>query len=315
MRLASLPGSLPDMKNPKHPIRRLASISALHQALQVPRPTHSLVSVVDLRAMQARTEQTISYSFYTIAFKTLDGGQLRYGQQHYDFDEGVMIFTAPHQAVRLETDVPVLVEGCLVVVHPDFLQGYPLARKIAEYGFFSYAAREALHLSAAEQQQVLDMMHRLAEAVAAPITSFTQDIIVAHLDLLLTYCNQFYHRQFLTRRVASHDVVTRFEELLTTYVAGDQLAEHGQPSVQELAGRLHLSANYLSDLLRTYTGLTARQHLQHKLLAHAKELLTTTSLSVGEVAYRLGFEHSQSFNRFFKQHATVSPLDYRLSVN
>ena len=299
------------MKRPPHPLHHIGSISALHQTLHVPPPTHPLVSVVDLRRMQARTAQTISYNFYTIAFKQLDGGHLRYGQQHYDFDAGVMIFTAPHQTVRLEADVPVMVEGCLVVVHPDFLKGCPLARKITAYTFFSYAANEALHLSAAEQQQVLAMMHRLAHEVAAPVTAFTQDIIVAHLDLLLTYCNQFYHRQFLTRQVASHDLVARFEQVL----AGGELAERGLPSVQELAGQLHLSANYLSDLLRTHTGLNARQHIQQQLLNYAKQLLTTTSLSVGEVAYRLGFEHSQSFNRFFKQHAALSPLDYRLAVN
>lgn len=303
------------MKSPKHPLHHVHSISALHQTLHVPPPTHPLVSVVDLRRMQARTAQTISYNFYTIAFKQLDGGHLRYGQQHYDFDEGVMIFTAPHQTVRLEADVPVMVEGCLVVVHPDFLKGYPLARKITAYTFFSYAANEALHLSAAEQQQVLAMMHRLAQEVAAPITAFTQDIIVAHLDLLLTYCNQFYHRQFLTRKVASHDLVSRFEQLLSATLASGELAERGLPSVQDLAGQLHLSANYLSDLLRTHTGLNARQHIQQQLLHYAKQLLTTTSLSVGEVAYRLGFEHSQSFNRFFKQHAAVSPLDYRLTIN
>jgi len=303
------------MKAPRQPLHAITSISALHQTLQVPKPTHPLVSVVDLRQMQARTEQTIAYSFYTIAFKQLDGGQLRYGQQYYDFDEGVMIFTAPHQTVRLEADVPVLVQGCLVVVHPDFLQGYPLARKITEYGFFGYAAKEALHLSAAEQQQVLGMMQRLAQEVAAPLTAFSQDIIVAHLDLLLTYCNQFYHRQFLTRKATSHDVVSRFEQLLQACILSEQLAERGLPSVQALAEQLHLSPNYLSDLLRTHTGLSARQHIQHKLLDHAKHLLATTSLSVSEVAYRLGFEHSQSFNRFFKQQATISPLDYRLAVN
>lgn len=303
------------MKSSRPPLNHLRSISALHQTLQVPKPTHPLISVVDLRAIQARTQQTISYSFYTIAFKKLTGGQLRYGQQHYDFDEGVLIFTAPHQTVRLESEVPVMLEGCLVVVHPDFLQGYPLARKITEYGFFGYAVNEALHLSAAEQQQVLDMMQRLAQEVAAPITAFTQDLLVAHLDLLLTYCNQFYHRQFLTRRAASHDVVSRFEQLLAEYVAGDQLPSRGLPSMQELAGQLNLSANYLSDLLRTHTGLTARQHVQQKLLDYAKQLLTTTTLSVGEVAYRLGFEHSQSFSKFFKQHAAVSPLQYRLSVH
>jgi AraC family transcriptional activator of pobA len=300
---------------PAAPLHRIRSVSALHHALQVPPPTHPLVSVTDLRRMQARTARTISYNFYTIALKKLDGGHLRYGQQHYDFDEGVMIFTAPHQTVRLEAEVPVMVEGCLVAVHPDIFQGYPLAQKITGYTFFSYAANEALHLSAPEQEQVLAMMSRLGHELTAPVTAFTQDLVVAHLDLLLTYCNQFYHRQFLTRKVASHDVVSRFEQLLAAALASGEVAEQGLPSVQALAAQLHLSANYLSDLLRAHTGMSARQHVQQQVLVYAKQLLSTTALSVGEVAYRLGFEHSQSFNRFFKQHMAISPLDYRLSIN
>lgn len=284
--------------------------------LGLPKPKHPLVSVVHLDAVLSSLdalEAYSSYSYYCIALKMNFEGKMKYGQQYYDFNEGVMTFTAPGQVTHVEVPSATPVSGYLLMVHPDFFQTYPLASRVKEYGFFSYAVHEALHLSDSEEQMIADMMTNIEREIAMSIDAFSQDVIVSHIDLLLNYANRFYNRQFITRKLANNDILTRLEALLDAYFASDKIQQAGPPSVQYIAGQLHISPNYLSDMLRAHTGQSTKQHIQNKLLDKAKELLTTTPLSVSEIAYRLGFEYPQSFNKLFKSKTDLSPLEYRQS--
>lgn len=193
------------------------------------------------------------------------------------------------------------------------MAGYPLAQKIHEYGFFTYAANEALHVSEPEREVLLGLFRTMEAELASRLDEFSQDVVIAQLDLLLTYANRFYKRQFLTRKAVHHDLLQRLEATLAESFRPERLPEQGIPTVQHLAEQLHVSPSYLSDLLRTLTGQSAQQHIHDKLIERAKEQLSTTSRSVSEVAYALGFEHSQSFSRFFKTKTAVSPLAFRRS--
>lgn len=306
------------MKNQPVPPHIIPSISAIHKWLGLPKPAHPLVSVIDLNNLSIQVnvlEQAFAYSFYSINLKKNFDWKVKYGQQHYDYDEGVMTFQAPGQVLKVDADGPIQVEGYSLFIHPDFFTGYPLAAKIRQYGFFSYAVHEALHLSDAEEQLVMGIMENLSREINSSIDTFSQDLIISHIDLLLNYANRFYHRQFITRKPANFDVLTKLEALLDDHFRLDRLAESGPPSVQLLADQLRFSPKYLSDLLKTHTGLNAKQHIQNRLIEKAKEILTTTSLSVSEIAFMLGFEYPQSLNKLFKNKTNVSPLEYRASFN
>lgn len=306
------------MKNQLLPPHIIPSISVIHKWLDLPKPTHPLVSVIDLKNLSAQVpilEQAFAYSFYGINLKKNFDWKVKYGQQHYDYDEGVMTFQAPGQVLKVDADGPIQVEGYSLFIHPDFFTGYPLAAKIRQYNFFSYAVHEALHLSDAEEQLIMGIMENLSREINSSIDTFSQDVIISHIDLLLNYANRFYHRQFITRKPASFDVLTKLETLLDDHFRTDRLAESGPPSVQLLADELHFSSKYLSDLLKTHTGMNAKQHIQNRLIEKAKEILTTTSLSVSEIAFMLGFEYPQSLNKLFKNKTNVSPLEYRASFN
>jgi AraC family transcriptional activator of pobA len=306
------------MKKQQVPPHIISSISGIHKWLDLPKPAHPLVSVFDLKNLSTPVdvmEQAFAYSFYSINLKKNFDGKIKYGQQNYDFDEGVMTFLAPGQVVKVDSDGPIRLEGYSLSVHPDFFNGYPLAAKIRQYSFFSYAVHEALHLSDAEEQLIIGIMENLSREINSSIDTFSQDLIISHIDLLLNYANRFYHRQFITRKPASFDVLTKFETLLGEHFSADHLAESGPPSVQLVADQLNFSSKYLSDLLKTHTGLNAKQHIQNRLIEKAKELLTTTSLSVSEIAFMLGFEYPQSLNKLFKNKTNLSPLKYRASFN
>lgn len=226
-----------------------------------------------------------------------------------------MYFIAPNQVFQFEEIVLSEVKGTVLVVHPDFLQGYPLATAVKNYGYFSYSSNEALHLSEREEKMVLEILGNVRCETEANMDAFTQDLLVSNIDLLLKYCDRFYNRQFLTRKKASNDLLSKLENLLDDYFKRDKPATGGIPTVQFIAQELNLSANYLSDMLRTYTGQTTQQHIQNRLIGKAKELLSTTGLSVSEIAYQLGFEHPQSFHRLFKNQTSVSPVQFRESFN
>lgn len=302
----------------KTPIK-VSSINAMHQALGLKRPSNPLISVFSFDDVKVDPETILSSvitDFYAVALKKdCAGGKFKYGQQYYDFEEGIMYFTAPQQVLQFENVLLNEVEGFVLVVHPDFLQGYPLASTIKDYGFFSYTANEALFLSEKEEKSIMDIIDNVGQEIDANMDSFTQDLLVSNLDLLLKYCDRFYNRQFLTRKKINSDLLSKLETLLDEYFKNDQLIIHGIPTVHFVAEKLNLSANYLSDMLRVQTGQTTQQHIQNRLVEKAKELLSTTEMSVSEIAYQLGFEHPQSFHRLFKNRTSVSPLEFRASFN
>lgn len=304
-------------KNMKTPAK-IASISALHQFLGLKSPSNPLISVFNFDDVKLDTEtilSTITTDFYVIALKKdCAGGKCKYGQNYFDFDEGIMYFIAPHQVLQFEDVLLNSVRGFVMVVHPDFLQSYPLAAKIKDYGYFSYTNNEALFLSEKEEKSIFDIIENVQSEINTNMDAFTQDLLVSNIDLLLKYCDRFYNRQFLTRKKNNNDLLSKLENLLDDYFKND-LIENGIPSVQFFAEKLNLSPNYLSDMLRVQTGQTTQQHIQNRVIEKAKELLSTTHLSVSEIAYQLGFEHPQSFHRLFKKFSTLSPLEYRASFN
>ncbi|WP_343558899.1 helix-turn-helix transcriptional regulator [Sphingobacterium sp.] len=303
------------MKTPE----KVSSISTLHQFLGLKRPTNPLISVFNFDDVKLEPETILSAvttDFYVIALKKdCAGGKCRYGQQYYDFNEGIMYFIAPHQVLQFDDILLNGVRGFVLVVHPDFLHGYGLASDIKEYGYFSYTANEALHLSEKEEKTIFDIIDNLGGEIEGNMDTFSQDLLVSNLDLLLKYCDRYYNRQFLTRKKVNSDLLSKLELLLDDYFKNDKLTINGIPSVHSIADQLHLSANYLSDMLRVQTGQTTQQHIQNRLIEKAKELLSTTSMSVSEIAYRLGFEHPQSFHRLFKSRTSLSPLEFRSSLN
>lgn len=296
-----------------------SSISALHRALGLPKPLHPLVSLVnyaDIRMTPEDQARPLVMDFYKISFKSNFRGQVKYGQQYYDFEEGGLSFFAPNQVIT-----PTVAaededySGYTLLVHPDFLRPYPLGRTIKDYGFFAYAVAEALCLSEGEKTIIVALFTAIERELARNLDGFSQDILVTQIEQLLGYSNRFYHRQFLTRKAAHHDLVAQVEALLSQYLTTEQPLVTGLPTVQYLADQLRISPRYLSDLLRLHTGQNAQQHIQHHVVEKAKELLTTRALSVAEVGYQLGFEHSQSFNKFFKNQTAQTPLAFRQSFN
>jgi len=296
------------------------SISEKHRLLSLPEPLHPLVSVIrisDIRFTEDIVWEHFSLNFYCISLKRNIAGKIKYGQQYYDYDKGLMTFVAPKQVLSL--DAPLIDDvsppsGYALFFHPDFLYKHPLATTIKNYGFFSYGVNEALHLSEKEEKNIVEIFLKIDEEYQH-IDRHTQDIILSQIDLLLNYSNRFYERQFITRKAINHDVLTKMETLLNEYFNNGETLRNGPPTVESLADQLHLSPHYLSDLLRSLTGQNAQQHIQGKLIEKAKEYLTITNLSVAEIAYQLGFEYPQSFNKLFKKKTNISPLEFRQTFN
>jgi AraC family transcriptional regulator, transcriptional activator of pobA len=291
------------------------SISEQHRLLSLPRPQHPLVSVFkyeDIKYNSEELSKNFVLNFYCVAIKKNFKGKLKYGQNFYDFDEGVMSFISPNQLLSVIADESPT-EGYCLVFHPGFIAQYPLAKTIKQYGFFSYALNEGLHLSEKEEAMITTILQNIEQEYASSIDNFSQDVMVSHIELLLNYCNRFYNRQFITRKKVSTDLLANLETILSNYYADEKVS--GLPTVQYISGRLNVSANYLSDMLRNLTGQTTQQHIHQYLIDKAKETLTTTSLSVSEIAYQLGFEYPQSFNKLFKSKTSFSPLQFRQSFN
>jgi AraC-like DNA-binding protein len=303
------------MENKHH---KFESISDAHKAFGLPKPRHPLISLVgshDARLADVRGPSgSHVLNFYKISYRPKLSPRLRYGQHYYDFDEGGLLFAAPNQLIGKSQgeDGP---EGeCslyALLIHPDFFLGYPLARTIRQYGFFSYSVNEALHLSEAEKATVVGIFEMIKEELNSRIDDFSQDVVVAQIGLLLSYANRFYKRQFITRKAVNSDVLQRLEDILSDYFGHGQSLSRGLPTVQFLADQVNLSPSYLSDMLRSLIGQNAQQYIHSKLIEKAKERLSTTSLTVSEVAYELGFEHSQSFSKLFKTKTNLSPLEFR----
>ncbi|MGV8091802.1 MAG: helix-turn-helix domain-containing protein [Mangrovibacterium sp.] len=284
----------------------------------LPKPKHPLVSVFRY-SENFKAEPTLpehrTFGFYAISIKKNYAGKLKYGQRYYDFDSGVMTFISPNQILSHKQGDITPTEGVTLLFHPDFLAGYPLAKTIKNYGFFSYEVSEALHLSEQEEEILENIFRNIEREYQCNIDQFSQDVIIAQIELLLQYSNRFYNRQFITRKIANDEILIRLENLLNDYFNDENLSENGLPTVQFISTRLNISPNYLSDMLRSITGQTTQQHIHNKLIDKAKELLTTTNLSVSEIAYQLGFEYPQSFNKLFKKKTDISPLEFRQSFN
>jgi AraC family transcriptional activator of pobA len=296
------------------------SISEKHRLVSLPEPLHPLVSVVriaDMRFTDSITWEHFSLNFYCISLKKNISGKSKYGQQYYDYDKGVMTFVAPKQILSLpgtQTDSLNPASGYALLLHPDFLYRHPLAAKIKTYGFFSYTVNEALHLSEKEENNILEIFQKI-EQEYQHIDKHTQDIILSQIDLLLNYSNRFYERQFITRKAVNHDLLSQMEQLLNEHFNQETIVQTGLPTVEFIAEKLNLTPHYLSDMLRSLTGQSAQQHIHEKLIEKAKEYLSITNLSVAEIAYSLGFEYPQSFNKLFKKKMNISPLEFRQTFN
>lgn len=244
--------------------------------------------------------------------------KLNYGQQEYDFDEGLMSFLAPNQVLNIVVENEAVNSnrsGWLLFFHKDFIWNTFLAKSIKNYEFFDYANNEALFLSDKEQKIIDSVFQNINSEIDNNIDAYSQNIIVSQIELLLNYSERFYNRQFIIRKKSNHQILTQLEALLNAYFGSEDLPEKGLPTVQFVADSLNVSPNYLSGILKSLTGLNTRHHIHQKLIEKAKEKLSTTKLTVSEIAYDLGFEHVQSFNKLFKTKTNLSPLEFRASFN
>lgn len=299
---------------------RFHTLSDLHAYYGLPGPEHPMISLIDYSQVKY-PDDTANLKwlqdFYMFALKRNVQAKFNYGQQAYDFDSGVLSFFAPQQLlqVQIKPDVTVNQTGWLLLVHPDLLWNTPLAAQIKNYQFFHYKVNEALFLSEKEEAVIAEIFHKIAREYQSNMDQFSQSLIINQLEYLLIYADRFYNRQFLTRKITNHQVLDKLETLLNEYFAEDNLIDKGIPTVQQVADELNISANYLSTLLKVLTGQSTQQFIHDKLIDKAKEKLSTTKLSVSEIAYGLGFEHSQSFSKLFKAKTDLTPLEFRQAFN
>lgn len=295
------------------------TIEQFHRFRSLSGPVHPLVSVVRFEDMQYLSNGTSSWvlDFYAIAIKRKFHSKLKYGQQVYDFDNGVMTFMAPGQKIGIDAESNITLEhsGWLLLIHEDFLWKTPLAKGIRKYEFFNYSVHEALFLSEQEEMTLEAIIKNIKMEYERSIDSFTQNIILAQLEVLLAYAERFYKRQFITLKIANHGVLEELESLLNQSFSKENLLTNGLPTVQSVANALHISPNYLSGLLKTLTGKSTQEHIQDKLITHAKKLLSTTNLSINEVAYSLGYTYPQTFSKLFRIKTAYSPGEFRKSFN
>ena len=296
---------------------RIESISELHRLFNLSKPIHPLISVIDFEHIKFESNEIWSsfyYDFYCVAIKKGASSKFRYGQAHYDFDEGVMSFTKPGQVFSVMNPTDDHLSGFMLVFKSDLIRHYELGKMIGNYGFFSYATAEALHLSEKEDNIIMSLMHQMQEEIKNNIDHFSQDLIVSHIELILNYAKRFHNRQFLTRSSVNNDIVIKIQELMDAYLKSDAKIS-GIPTVNFFAEKLNISPNYLSDLLKNATGRNAQTHIQESIVERGKDLLSTTNLTIKEIAYDLGFENPQSFSTMFRKNTQQTPLQFRTSFN
>lgn len=306
------------MKKDEKSPHKFETLSDAHRAFGMPQPKHPLISMINGASVwpeQHPQSQQHVLGFYKISYKPKLGGKLKYGQGYYDFDEGGLLFASPGQVMGGGETEGVVCSQYTLLIHPDYFLGYPVAKKVKQYGFFSYTANEGLHLSDQEKETIISVFRMIDEELNSRIDDLSHDVIISQIELLLTYADRFYKRQFITRKTVNSNLLQQLENILDTYFADERSLSEGIPTVHYLAEKLNLSPSYLSDMLRSLTGQNAQQHIHQKLIEKAKERLSTTSLSVTEVAYQLGFEHPQSFSKLFKTKTNLSPLEFRKSFN
>jgi AraC-like DNA-binding protein len=273
---------------------------------------HPLVSVYELSKMKLIPPVRVNFGFYCVFLKEAKCGGLKYGCNYYDYQEGTLVFIAPDQVVGIGNPPgnphP---KGWALLFHPDLIRGTSLGHNIKEYSFFSYEANEALHLSEKERQIILDCLNKIDYELHQSIDKHSKKLIANNIELFLNYCMRFYDRQFITRSLVNKDILVRFENLLDNYLRSELTRSIGLPTVKHCADQLHLSPNYFGDLIKKETGKNAQEHIQLKLINIAKERIFDTSKSISEIAYELGFKHSQHFSRMFKNETGLTPNEYR----
>jgi AraC-like DNA-binding protein len=290
------------------------SIAEIRSVFGQSKPTHPLITILDTQQL-AYGAETVGKRFasdlYCIALKDANCG-IDYGRNAYDFDDGVLIFTAPKQVITVKKPQALNeVKGWMLYFHPDLIRNTPLGAKIDSYNFFNYEVHEALHLSANEQQTLHQIVQLIQAEISERIDNHSQQVLVSNIELLLNYSKRFYERQFNTRSASNIDVVAKVETLLKNYYSENLLLEKGHPSIQYLADHCHLSPSYLSDVLTKETGRSAKEHINDFLVDKAKYLLLSSTDSISGIAYTLGFNYPHYFGRLFKQKTGKTPQEYR----
>ena len=301
-------------------IHHIKTISQYHKLRGLPGPAHPLVSMVNFKDMRydaSTDDASLTLDFYSIALKRNLDGKIKYGQQEYDFDEGVLFFLSPGQVFSIKQKQPGAsgLTGWMLLVHPDFLWGTELATSIRKFGFFNYSVHEALFLSDKEEDILNTIINNIENEQLDNTDKFSKGIIISHIEALLNYADRFYNRQFITREVSNEHLLEKLEILLTEYFDRKDAVLEGIPSVHYVAERMHLSPDYLSNMLKAVTGLNTQQHIHESLIKKAKEKLSISAMSISEIAYELGFEHSQSFSKLFKSKTGFTPSSFRKSFN
>ena len=272
---------------------------------------HPLVSVVDMSKAKATQSARINFGFYCVFLKEIKCGDLKYGCNYYDYQEGTLVFVSPGQILGINSKDYIQPKGWALLFHPDLIRGTSLGHNIKNYTFFSYEANEALHLSEKERQLVIDCLNKIEYELHQSIDRHTKTLISNNIELLLNYCMRFYDRQFITRNNVNKDILVKFEKLLDNYFQSEITQTVGLPTVKYCADHLHLSVNYFGDLIKKETGKSAQEHIQLKLIDIAKERIFDTGKSLSEIAYELGFKHPQHFSRMFKNETGYTPNQFR----
>ncbi|GLU52636.1 helix-turn-helix domain-containing protein [Dyadobacter frigoris] len=291
------------------------SISAYMRDLGMPKPLHPLVALVKYdsdRISRKNAGRSFLVDFYKVSFKEDFNGNVKYGQDYYDFEEGGLAFFAPNQLITMSNEESCYEDGYNLYFHADLIRNYQLGKNIDQYGFFTYTVNEALFVSDKEKKVLVDLFENIASELENSTDTFSHDVLVSLIELLLNYSNRFYNRQFLTRKAIHHDLISQMDTYLASRFA-EQLG--GVPTVLEVAKHLNVSSRYLTDMLKSLTGQSAQQHIHDRLIEKAKVILGTTRLTIAEIAYQLGFEHPQSFNKLFKRYTNLSPNVFRKSFN
>jgi YesN/AraC family two-component response regulator len=298
----------------KNEILHIESISRLADAFQLERPTHPLISLMDVSNWQYDKEwinKKITLGMYYVSIKDKSCG-LEYGRNAYDFDEGVLLFAAPHQVITITQELNYNdIQGKVLFIHPDLIRNTSLGKSIDNYKFFSYDVHEALHLSDAEQKSIFECFAIIQEEIKGRIDHHSKTVISSAIELLLNFSNRYYERQFNTRSLQNIDVIGKFDALIKTYYTDGSFAESGIPSVEFFAKRLNFSANYLGDLLKKETGKSVKEHINLFIIEKAKTLLLNQPHTVSEIAYELGFNYPHYFSRMFKAQTGITPLEFR----
>lgn len=301
-------------------IVKLNTVSEVHQFLGLTKPKHPLISVFrNGEVIKNLKVDHVKYALglYQISLKdNCPFTIVRYGRNSYDFQEGTMVFTAPNQVIELRKEEEVHEDkGWTLIFHPDLIRKSDLGKKIDRYSFFSYSSNEALHLSDEERNTVTEIVDKIEREYSNNIDSHSQTLIISNLELLLNYCLRFYDRQFYTRTNLNQDVASEFEQMLKDYYKEDKQLEYGIPTVQYCGEAMHMSPKYLSDLLRKETGRGTQNHIHDFIIERAKNQLLNSNKSVSEIAYDLGFEYPQYFSKMFKKKTSMSPNEFRHSLN